>query len=71
MDSVKPFGLVAIASSAGGITALSEWFGMPRSALETGSVDYVLPLEQIGAKLVELLGNGAKAERKSSGRSRV
>jgi two-component system chemotaxis response regulator CheB len=51
--------------------ATSEWFGMPGSAIETGRVDYVLPLEQIGAKLVELLENGAKPEPMQSGRSGV
>ncbi len=49
---------------AGGIViaqdeATAEWFGMPRSAIGTGAVDYVLPLDRIGAKLVELLTHHA------------
>ena len=32
----------------------SKAFGMPRSAIATGAVDAVLPLEQIGPALVKL-----------------
>jgi two-component system chemotaxis response regulator CheB len=35
--------------------ATSEFFGMPRSAIETGMVDYVLPLRAIPSLLVELV----------------
>lgn len=30
-------------------------FGMPRSAIETGAVDYVLPVDQIAAVLARLV----------------
>jgi two-component system chemotaxis response regulator CheB len=32
----------------------SEFFGMPRAAIATGAVDFVLPLEEIAAALVTL-----------------
>jgi two-component system chemotaxis response regulator CheB len=51
VQAVKEAGGVVIAQDE----ATSEWFSMPRSAIATGVVDYVLPLDRIGAKLVELL----------------
>ena len=51
VQAVKQRGGVVIAQDE----ASSEWFSMPRSAIATGAVDYVLPLDQIGSKLVELL----------------
>ena len=33
----------------------SEFFGMPSAAIETGSVDFILPLSEIGAALVTLV----------------
>jgi two-component system chemotaxis response regulator CheB len=36
----------------------SEFFGMPGSAIDTGVVNLVLPLEQIAAKLVHLMNSG-------------
>jgi two-component system chemotaxis response regulator CheB len=39
-------------------------YGMPKAAYETGHVDHVLPDDQIGSKLVELVG---KAESGSNG----
>lgn len=44
----------------GGITIAQDQkssaiYGMPKAAVETGTVDFVLPLEKIGKKLVELL----------------
>jgi hypothetical protein len=29
---------------------------MPRTAIETGDVDFILPLDEIGPKLIELVG---------------
>jgi two-component system chemotaxis response regulator CheB len=45
---------------AGGITiaqdqATSESFSMPRNAIETGAVDYILPLEAIAPMLMSLV----------------
>jgi two-component system chemotaxis response regulator CheB len=36
----------------------SEFFGMPRAAIATGAVDFVLPLEEIAAALVTLSTSG-------------
>jgi two-component system chemotaxis response regulator CheB len=36
----------------------SEFFGMPSAAIATGTVDFVLPLAAIAARLVELVGRG-------------
>jgi two-component system chemotaxis response regulator CheB len=55
VQAVKEAGGVVIAQDE----ATSEWFSMPRSAIATGAVDYVLPLDRIGAKLTELLDNHA------------
>jgi len=46
----------------GGLTVVqdpdeAEYDGMPRSAMETGMVDWVLPVEKIADKLVEWIGN--------------
>jgi len=48
--SVKAAGGTVIAQDE----ASSEFFGMPQAAVETGSVDLVLPLNRIGAALVDL-----------------
>jgi two-component system chemotaxis response regulator CheB len=55
VQAVKQAGGIVIAQDE----ATSEWFSMPRSAIATGLVDYVLPLDRIGAKLVELLDHHA------------
>ncbi len=34
----------------------SRYFGMPKAAIDAGAVDYALPVEEIGAKIVELIG---------------
>jgi two-component system chemotaxis response regulator CheB len=36
----------------------SEFFGMPRAAIHTGSADFILPLNEIAAALVELVMKG-------------
>ena len=51
VQSIKAHGGTIIAQDE----ATSECFGMPRSVIETGCVDRVLPLEMIGPTLVELL----------------
>jgi len=55
VQAVKRAGGIVIAQDE----ATAEWFSMPRSAIGTGAVDYVLPLDRIGAKLVELLDQHA------------
>jgi two-component system chemotaxis response regulator CheB len=51
-------GVVAIRAAGGTVIAQDEatagHFGMPQAAIETGAVDYVLPLEQIGPALAAL-----------------
>jgi two-component system chemotaxis response regulator CheB len=51
VQSIKAHGGVVIAQDE----RTSQAFGMPGSAIETGAVDYVLPLEDIGPALVRLV----------------
>jgi two-component system chemotaxis response regulator CheB len=58
-------GVTAIKQRGGTVVAQdeasSEFFGMPGAAIKTGAVDYVVPLDQMAAKLVALLGpHGAR-----------
>jgi two-component system chemotaxis response regulator CheB len=51
-------GVTAI-KAAGGVTiaqdlATSAFAGMPQAAIDTGAVDFVLPLDDIGPRLIEL-----------------
>jgi two-component system chemotaxis response regulator CheB len=52
-------GVTAIKQRGGTVVAQdeasSEFFGMPSSAIKTGAVDMVLPLDEIAPKLVALL----------------
>ena len=59
VQAVKQAGGTVIAQDE----ATSEWFSMPRSAIATGAVDFVLPLDRIGAKLLELLDRHADLTR--------
>ena len=57
-------GLLAI-RRAGGFTvaqdeATSVVFGMPREAIALGAAQAVLPLDQIGPQIVQILGDGAR-----------
>lgn len=36
----------------------SQDFSMPETAIQTGDVDYILPLEEIASKLIQLVGTG-------------
>jgi two-component system chemotaxis response regulator CheB len=55
-------GVQAVKSRGGTVIAQdeesSQQFSMPRSAIETGAVDKVLPLEQIGPALARLAAGG-------------
>lgn len=55
VQSVKGMGGVVIAQDE----ASSEHFSMPRTAIGTGAVDYVLPLKEIAPALVQLLATGS------------
>jgi two-component system chemotaxis response regulator CheB len=38
--------------------ATSEFFGMPRTAIQTGTVDFILPLPDIAPALITLVAEG-------------
>lgn len=52
--AVKRMGGIVIAQDRG----TSEFFGMPGAAIESGCADYVLPLDEIPARLVVLVKTG-------------
>jgi two-component system chemotaxis response regulator CheB len=52
--AVKRMGGVVIAQDRG----TSEFFGMPGAAIESGCADYVLPLDEIPARLDVLVKTG-------------
>src|SRR5262245_43606999 len=58
VQAVKTHGGTVIAQDR----TTSEHFGMPGSAIATGAVDYVLPLEEIAPALVRLAARSASAE---------
>jgi two-component system chemotaxis response regulator CheB len=51
-------GIISVKAAGGTVIAQdeesSEFFGMPQAAIATGRVDFVLPLDRIGAALVAL-----------------
>lgn len=54
---------VQIIKDEGGIViaqdrSTSQDFSMPETAIETGDVDFILPLDKIASKLFELVGKG-------------
>ncbi|WP_339380445.1 chemotaxis protein CheB [Coleofasciculus sp. FACHB-SPT9] len=51
VQAIHKMGGLAIAQDE----STSEFFEMPRAAIETGSVDFVLPLHEIGSTLVNLV----------------
>ena len=51
---LKKMGGVVIAQDA---TTAEAW-GMPRSAIETGAVDLIVPLSQIASTVVSLVTRG-------------
>ncbi len=62
IEQVKKHGGVTIAQDQ----QTSEHFGMPQSAIATGQVDFILPLEEIPPRLVSLVIDGVphdKSER--------
>ena len=54
VSAIKKMGGTVIAQDE----ASSEFFGMPGATIATGNVDFVLPLEQIAATLIELVKQG-------------
>ena len=59
-DGDGSFGVQIIKNQGGRVIAqdrpTSEDFSMPKTAIETGDVDFILPLDEIGPKLIELVG---------------
>jgi two-component system chemotaxis response regulator CheB len=57
-DSDASDGVLAVKAAGGTVIAqdraTSDHFGMPGSAIRTGAVDYILPLEEIGPTIVRL-----------------
>jgi len=55
-------GVQAIKKMGGAVIAQdeesAEFFGMPRAAIQSGSVDFVLPLDEIPTALVTLVIKG-------------
>lgn len=51
VQAIKKMGGTVIAQDE----ATSEFFGMPNSAIQTGSVDFILPLKEIPSALVTLV----------------
>lgn len=55
VQAIKKMGGTVIAQDE----ATSEFFGMPGAAIQSGSVDFVLPLQEIPSALVTLVMTGA------------
>jgi len=59
-DGDGSFGVQIIKQQGGKVIAqdrpTSQDFGMPESSIKTGDVDFILPLEEIAPKLIELVG---------------
>lgn len=63
VQAIKDAGGIVIAQDG----ATSESFGMPSSAIGTGAVKYVLPLERIGPALMDLTHGRSPASTTSPG----
>jgi two-component system chemotaxis response regulator CheB len=63
-DGDGSFGVQIIKDKGGQVIAqdrpTSEDFSMPETSINTGDVDFVLPLDEIGPKLVELVVTGSE-----------
>ena len=61
-DSDGTDGVQTVKQNGGTIIAQDEWtsedFSMPRSAIATGCVDRILPIEEIGHTLQQLVVTG-------------
>ena len=71
-DSDGSEGVLAVKAAGGTVIAqneaTSQCFGMPGSAIQTGAVDYVLALEEIGPALVSLADGHSLEHRRLLGR---
>ena len=61
-DGDGSFGVQIIKGHGGKVIAqdrpTSQDFSMPETSIQTGDVDFILPLQNIAAKLIELIGTG-------------
>lgn len=59
-DGDGAFGVQIIKEQGGQVIAqdrpTSQNFSMPQTSIQTGDVDFILPLDEIGPKLIELVG---------------
>ena len=59
-DGDGSFGVQIIKEKGGKVIAqdraTSQDFSMPETSIKTGDVDFILPLTEIAAKLIELVG---------------
>lgn len=75
-DGDGSFGVQIIKDKGGKVIAqdrpTSKNFSMPETSIQTGDVDFILPLDEIGPKLIELVGagRGKKAGRPSNSKSK-
>lgn len=64
-DGDGSFGVQIIKDHGGKVIAqdrpTSENFSMPETSINTGDVDFILPLDEIAPKLIELVGAGKSA----------
>ena len=66
-DGDGSFGVQIIKDNGGMVIAqdrpTSQDFSMPETSINTGDVDFILPLDGIASKLIELVGTGIKPTR--------
>jgi len=62
MKKLKDMGIKTIAQDKDSCVV----FGMPQAAIQQGGVDHVLPLDQIGSKIVELCSQFGKTSKKAA-----
>jgi len=55
LQAIKKMGGTVVSQDEG----TSEFFGMPSAAIQTGQVDFVLPLEEIASALTKLVQGDA------------
>jgi len=64
-DGDGSFGVQIIKDHGGKVIAqdrpTSQDFSMPETSINTGDVDFILPLDEIAAKLIELVGPGQRS----------
>lgn len=74
-DGDGSFGVQIIKQQGGRVIAqdrpTSENFSMPETSIQTGDVDFILPLAEIAPKLIELVGACAKPRKTGAIRSKM